>query len=95
VALLQWIAIICDVLFLPLLAYFVARPILAIKQKRNYIFPVLLILMMLDHLLMHFALFTNQAVLIQKTIHAVLFIIMTIMVIMACRVVPFFTERGP
>lgn len=94
VALLQWIAIICDLIFLPLLVYFVARPILAIKQKRNYIFPVLLILMMLDHLLMHFALFTNQAVLIQQTFHAVLFIIMTIMVIMACRVVPFFTERG-
>ena len=94
VALLQWIAIVCDVIFLPLLAYFVARPILAIKQKRNYIFPVLLVLMMLDHLLMHFALFTNQTILIQQTFHGVLFIIMTIMVIMACRVVPFFTERG-
>lgn len=93
-ALLQWLGVACDLLLLPLLAYFVARPILAIKQQRNYIFPVLLVVLTLVHFFMHFAFFKNNNVWVLKSLYAVLFVIMTIMVIMACRVVPFFTERG-
>jgi uncharacterized protein involved in response to NO len=94
VAPLQWLGIFCDLIFLPLLVYFVARPILAAQQQRNYIFPVLLAAMTIAHIVMHMALFYQKLVLVQQTLHFALFIIMTIMVTMACRVVPFFTERG-
>lgn len=94
VAALQWLGVACDLLFLPLLAFFVAKPILAIQQKRNYIFPILLILLTIIHFFMHVALFMQHHEWVLKSLYAVLFVIMTIMVIMACRVVPFFTERG-
>ena len=91
---LHGLGLLSDLLFLPLLAWFVARPILAIKQQRNYAFPLLLVVMTAIHLFMHVALFKQDSGLIQQSLHLVLFAILTLMVLMACRVVPFFTERG-
>lgn len=91
---LHWLGLLSDLLFLPALAWFVARPILAIKQRRNYLFPLLLTVLTAIHVVMHLAFFEQDVVLAQQCLHLTLFAMLTLIVIMACRVVPFFTERG-
>lgn len=83
-----------DFSFLPALAYQVSKPILQVGQYRNLIFIGLLLLLMLGNGLMHaevLGLLDSSAWLgIQIVVATIIIMILVI----AGRVFPFFTERG-
>jgi uncharacterized protein involved in response to NO len=83
-----------DLAFLPLLAYHVTNPIIQNQQNHNLIFTGLLLLLSFGNLLVHcdmLGLMPNTAWL---GIQLVLAVIIVLILVMAGRVFPFFTERG-
>ncbi|MEQ1620317.1 MAG: NnrS family protein [Methylococcales bacterium] len=83
-----------DFAFLPVLAVVIAKPILQVKQFKNLVFVGLLLVLALGNGLIHaeiLALNDNTAWL---GIQLVLATIITIILVIAGRVFPFFTERG-
>ncbi len=83
-----------DFAFLPALAYFVAKPIIKSGNLRNLFFVALLLLMAFGNACIHadiLGLYENTAYL---GLYLVLAIIMMIILVIAGRVFPFFTERG-
>lgn len=83
-----------DFAFLPVLAMVIAKPILQVKQFKNLVFVGLLLVLALGNGLIHaeiLALNDNTAWL---GIQLVLATIITIILVIAGRVFPFFTERG-
>jgi len=86
-----WLTTAIDLAFLPLAAFFLARPIVRIKQYRNLFFvPVLLLLTVCN-------LFTHLEPLSQGLQHgaygAILFVTL-VMAVMGGRVIPFFTANA-
>jgi len=83
-----------DLAFLPLLAYHVTSPIIRSKQNHNLIFTGLLLLLGFGNLLIHsemLGLMPNTAWL---GIQLVVAVVIVLILVMAGRVFPFFTERG-
>ncbi len=83
-----------DFSFLPVLAYFISLPILKTGNYRNLIFPVLLLLMAAGNALIHCEILgftTNTA---WQGLILVVTIIVTMILVIAGRIFPFFTERG-
>ena len=83
-----------DFSFLPALAYFVAKPIFKSGNLRNLLFIGLLLLMALGNALIHFEIlgFTKNTG--WQGLELVVAIIMMMILVIAGRVFPFFTERG-
>jgi len=83
-----------DIAFAPALAIVLARPIIAVKQRRNYIFIYILLAITASNIFFHLqplGLLENSVVIASKL---TLMLILLILVIMGCRVIPFFTEKG-
>lgn len=87
---LQWI----DLLFIPLSAYFLARPIIAIKQTRNLMFVPVLTLMFLSNLGFHYGIYSNDLALSQQALQAMLWLTVLLITLLGGRVIPFFTANG-
>lgn len=88
-----WIALI-DFAFLPMLAFFISKPILASRNFKNLLFVGMLLLMALGNGLIHMEMLGLwQESAWQGTLLVVTVIIMMILLI-AGRIFPFFTERG-
>ena len=85
---------VLDLLFLPILALLLLRPIIKIKQWRNIAFPVLLILMAGGNLLIHAQALGWSESTAEAGLLLALYVIVLVIVLMAGRVVPFFIERG-
>lgn len=85
---------LADFSFLPVLAYQVSKPIIEAKQYRNLFFIGLLLLLALGNGLIHLEMLGLQdntaATGIQLTVATIIILILVI----AGRVFPFFTERG-
>ena len=83
-----------DFSFLPVLAYFVAKPIIRSGNYKNLFFVGLLLLMALANFLIHAEIlgFTENSAALGMTL--ILAIIIMMILIIAGRVFPFFTERG-
>lgn len=81
-----------DVAFLPLAAAAMLRPLIAAKNRRNIVFPIVLILLSLANLTLHLdaagVVSTGAAV-----TRGVLGVMMVILVLMGGRVIPFFTKN--
>ena len=81
-----------DVAFLPLAAVAMLRPLIATKNRRNIVFPIVLILLALANLTLHLdaagVVDTGAAV-----TRGVLGVMMVILVLMGGRVIPFFTKN--
>jgi uncharacterized protein involved in response to NO len=82
-----------DLSFLPLLAYCIAKPIIATKNFKNLIFPALLLIITFGNSLIHLELLGIKPSAWTGFSLIIATIIMLILVI-AGRVFPFFTERG-
>jgi uncharacterized protein involved in response to NO len=87
-------SMIIDLLFLPCVAYFLAKPIIAIKQYRNLFFIPLLLLFTLINIEFHLTVIDPEQVSIQSTSFAAVLLITTLMSVMAGRVTPMFTANG-
>lgn len=83
-----------DFSFLPTLVYFVAKPILKSGILRNLFFIGLLLLLILGNALIHAEIlgFMNQSA--WQGLYLVVAIMMMMILVIAGRVFPFFTERG-
>ncbi len=83
-----------DFIFLPTLAYFIAKPIIQSKNYFNLFFIALLLIMALGNACIHaeiLGFFENSA---ELGLNLVLTIIIMLILVIAGRVYPFFTERG-
>ncbi len=89
-----WLIALVDLSFLPAVAVSIAIPVLAKAQKANYIFSILLLLMAGANLLTHLQYlgFTKHTA--DIGINLMLYLIVTLIMVMGGRVIPFFSERG-
>ncbi|MGR9015066.1 MAG: NnrS family protein [Gammaproteobacteria bacterium] len=83
-----------DFAFLPVLAYQVSKPIIAAKQYTNLFFIGLILLLALGNGLIHAEMLGLQDSTAAVGIHLVVATIIILILIIAGRVFPFFTERG-
>ncbi|MDD1621730.1 MAG: NnrS family protein [Methylococcaceae bacterium] len=83
-----------DFAFLPALAYFVTKPVLKTGQFKNLIFTVLLLLMALGNALVHLQILGVSEAGAMTGLSLVVTIIIMMILVIAGRVFPFFTERG-
>jgi uncharacterized protein involved in response to NO len=95
---MELITMITDIAFLPLAAYFLAKPILRVKQYRNLFFvPVLLLLALSNvasHLALHKVININWTLSANYAFNAAVLLITLIMTVMGGRVLPMFTANG-
>lgn len=86
-------AAVVDLAFLPALAVAVARPVLKIKQARNYPFPLMLMAMWIANCISQYGMLNENADQALLGLKLVLYLIALIIVVMGGRVIPYFTER--
>ncbi len=84
---------IIDLSFLPVVAYLLGKPIIAIKQYRNLFFIPLLLLFTLANLEMHLAIYNSYFSVAFSGYTGVLLVIF-LMSVMTGRVLPMFTANG-
>ncbi|BFM18210.1 NnrS family protein [Maricurvus nonylphenolicus] len=92
----QWLLLtaIIDLLFIPLGGYFLARPLIQIRQYRNLIFIPVLFAMLLANGAFHYGVINDQAALSQQALQLMIWLVVLIMTILGGRVIPFFTANG-
>jgi uncharacterized protein involved in response to NO len=83
-----------DFSFLPVLAYQVSKPIIQAKQYRNMFFIGLLLLLALSNGLIHMEMLGLQENTAAAGIQLAVATVIVLILIIAGRVFPFFTERG-
>ncbi len=83
-----------DFAFLPVLAYQVSKPIIQVKQYKNLVFIGLLLLLALGNGLIHGEMLGLQTNTATTGIQLIVATIIILILIIAGRVFPFFTERG-
>lgn len=90
----DWLIVLVDMSFLPLVAAVLGFYVVRAKLWRNILFvPVLLILTVLNGF-MHWAAFENDLILYKKLATTVVFLIAFLVSLMGGRVIPFFTANG-
>lgn len=83
-----------DVSFLPVLAYCLAKPILATQKFKQLIFPVLLLLISIGNGMIHAQVLGFASHSAATGLTLITATLMMMILVMAGRVFPFFTERG-
>lgn len=91
---LSFIPFIFDILWMPLAGFFLAKPIIKMKQWRNLFFAPLLLLFTLLNAGSYLCLAFSYPERASQFIFAGVFAIISLIAIMAGRVVPFFTSRA-
>jgi uncharacterized protein involved in response to NO len=85
---------IVDLSFLPVVAFVLAKPIVAIKQYRNLFFVPLLMLFTFANIEMHLAIYFPDVFTITFAAYAGVMLVTFLMSVMAGRVTPMFTANG-
>ncbi len=83
-----------DFAFLPWLAWLISRPLLATENYRNLIFVLMLVLMATGNGLLHLEILGVTGNTGWQGITLIVMIILSMILVLAGRVFPFFTERG-
>ena len=83
-----------DLIFLPCVAFILAKPILAVKQYRNLFFVPLLTIFTLANALMHASIYYPENISPQYAGYAGVILITLLISVMAGRVTPMFTANG-
>lgn len=86
--------IIADLIFLPAVAWVLAKPIVKIKQYRNLFFVPLLLSFTLLNMLMHYSVLSNSIINLSAISHTVVLLVSLLISIIAGRVTPMFTANG-
>ena len=90
----ETLSMIIDLSFLPVVAFILAKPIIAIKQYRNLFFIPLLLLFTIANLEMHLAIINPQTFSINLSGYAAVLLITFLISVMAGRVTPMFTANA-
>lgn len=83
-----------DLAYLPLAAFFLARPVIKVKMWRNLIFVPILLLMATLNGCMYYALLADTTMTFIQVSHTMILLISLVMVILGGRVFPMFTANG-
>jgi uncharacterized protein involved in response to NO len=83
-----------DFAFLPALAYQIAKPIVATRQYRNLIFIGILVILAIANGLIHAGILASRPHLAWLGLQSAVATIVLLILVIAGRVFPFFTERG-
>ena len=83
-----------DLAFLPVLAYQVSKPILAARQFRNLTFVGILLILTIANVMVHVGILVSLPVITAKGLQLAVAAIVILILAIAGRVFPFFTERG-
>ncbi len=86
--------LLSDLLFLPLSAYFLSRPIIAAKKFRNLFFVPILLLMFIANVTFHIGIDEQNPVLSQQGLYGIVWLITLLMTVLGGRVFPMFTANG-
>lgn len=89
-----WLVAAVDLSFLPLAAWLLAKPLLAVKQYRNLFFVPVLLLLTACNLIMYLGLFLGRYDLQQLGSLNAIWLITLLMAIVGGRVIPMFTANG-
>jgi uncharacterized protein involved in response to NO len=89
-----WLIALADGLFLPLLAIFVAIPLLKVKNKRNYFVIGMVVLMASLNILVHLELLHLLNGVAELAIKSAFYVIIALIIVMAGRVFPMFSQNG-
>jgi uncharacterized protein involved in response to NO len=89
-----WLVAAVDLSFLPLAAWQLAKPLLAVKQYRNLFFVPVLLLLTTCNLIMYLGLFLGRYDLQQLGSLNAIWLITLLMAIVGGRVIPMFTANG-
>ncbi|ENY70575.1 Heme/copper membrane protein [Aeromonas diversa CDC 2478-85] len=88
----NWLLMACDLLWLPLAAFYLARPMVQVRQWRNLFFvPLLLVLTLLNASSWWLG---TDWLLTEKLLIATVLLFTTLIAVMGGRVIPFFTSRA-
>jgi len=90
----EYVIMLIDLSFLPVVAYVLAKPLLKIKQYRNLFFVPLLVLFTVANIEMHLAKLGLANMTINQAAYASVVLMAVLMSVMAGRVVPMFTANG-
>jgi len=88
------VIILIDLSFLPLAGYFLAKPILRVKQYKNMVFAPVLLLLSICNGLTYIEPTSGLSDFFRHGTYAAVMFISLIMTIMGGRVIPFFTASG-
>jgi len=88
------ITMLIDIAFLPAVAIFLGKPIVAIKQYRNLFFVPLLVLFTVINMQMHLAISSPESFSAQLSAYAGVMLVTFLMSVMVGRVGPMFTANG-
>ncbi|MGB1198155.1 MAG: NnrS family protein [Thalassotalea sp.] len=93
-ALGQPLSSIIDLSFLPIVAFVLAKPILAVKQYRNLFFVPLLVVFFIINIEMHLAIYAPEIFSLKLSGYAAILLMCFLISVMAGRVTPMFTANG-
>ena len=82
-----------DLLFLPVLAVVLARPILKAHQFYNFPFPLMLLVLAAANVLVHIEALGRPDALVSVGLHLAVYVIVTMIAVMGGRVIPSFTDN--
>ncbi|AOE49984.1 NnrS family protein [Kangiella sediminilitoris] len=90
----HWLVILTDIVWLPLVAIFIALPIIKQKQWRNLFFVPILFMFTVLNALTYFTAITQNWLLSERLFIAAVLLITALIAVMGGRVIPFFTSRA-
>jgi uncharacterized protein involved in response to NO len=88
------VIIFVDLIFLPLVAFFLGYSLFSIRQYRNMIFILLLLLMTLSNLLTYLPQLGFSSDLSQQGLHSMALLVVLLIALLGGRVIPMFTANG-
>ena len=91
---IAWLIAAAEMLFLPTLAYFIAVPLIQVGNKRNYFMIGLIIVFGLLNMLIHLELLKILSNVSNYAIQTGLYLIIALIIVMAGRVFPMFSQNG-
>jgi uncharacterized protein involved in response to NO len=89
-----WLIALIDLLFLPILAVFVAIPLVRAGNRRNYFMIALVLIMAVLNLLLHLDLLGVTSNLAISALGTAFYLLIALIIVMAARVVPMFSQNG-
>ncbi|GGO70507.1 NnrS family protein [Bowmanella pacifica] len=89
-----WLVASLDLLFLPMVAGFMAYPLIKVSQWRNLFFVPVLALMTLANFLTHLSVISGEAHWFKQGSYLMLMLVTLLMAVIGGRVIPMFTANG-
>lgn len=90
----NWLVMTLDIAWLPLIAIFLARPVIQVRQWRNLFFVPLMLLFTILNGLSYYAVHINDWLLSERIFITAVLAITALITVMGGRVIPFFTSRA-